>query len=92
MLMLTDLKASVETLIARYETVKAENGSLAEKLKQSEERNEDYRKRIAELERTIDNFKLTSAFLGTAENRDLAKHRIDRMVREIDKCIKLLED
>ncbi len=92
MLMLTDLKAGVEKLIARYETVRADNIAMAEKLKLSEEKNEDYRKQIAELERTIDNFKLTGAFLGTTEDKDVAKHRIDKLLREIDRCIKLMED
>ncbi len=90
--MLTDLKAGVEKLIARYEAVRTENTALAEKLRQSEEKNEDYRKQTEELEKAIDNFKLTGAFLGPAGDKEAAGRRIDRLVREIDRCIKLMED
>ncbi|MCD8313201.1 MAG: cell division protein ZapB [Bacteroidales bacterium] len=90
--MLKELESSVKELIARYEAVRADNDALREKLRLSEEKNEDYRKQITELEKDIDNFKLTGAFLGTAENRDVAKRRIDKLLREIDKCITLMED
>lgn len=92
MLMLKELESSVKELIARYEAVRADNDALREKLRLSEEKNEDYRKQITELEKDIDNFKLTGAFLGTTENRDVAKRRIDKLLREIDKCITLMED
>ncbi len=90
--MFEDFKAKVEQLIARYEAVRSENVALAEKLRLSEEKTDDQRKRIAELEKSIDDFKLTVAFLGTTEQKDVATHRIDKLIREIDKCIALIED
>ncbi len=91
-IMFEDFKAKIERLIARYEAVKNENAVLAEKLRQSEEKAIDQRKRITELEKSIDDFKLTVAFLGTTEQKDVAIHRIDKLIREIDKCIALIED
>ena len=48
-------------------------------------------KKITELERTIDNLKLADAFkAGNADNTE-ARKKIDRLIKEIDKCITLME-
>ena len=53
--------------------------------------NETYRKQITELERTIDNLKLADAFKsGNADNTE-ARKKIDKLIKEIDKCITLME-
>jgi len=49
-----------------------------------------YQAQITELNGQIDNLKLSFAFSGAGDTV-LAKERIDKLVREIDKCIKLLE-
>ena len=46
---------------------------------------------IIELERTIDNLKLADAFKsGNADNTE-ARKKIDKLIKEIDKCITLME-
>ena len=57
--MLEDIKASVERLMAVYEAARLENKSLKEEIRQMQALNEDYRKQIDELEKKIDNLKLT---------------------------------
>lgn len=89
--MLEDVKASLEKLIAAYESVKAENSGLKEEIGQLRAREEDYRKQIAELEKKIDNLKLSGAFTGDAGGRKDAKESIDRLIREINRCISLME-
>lgn len=89
--MLEDVKASLEKLIAAYENVKAENSDLKEEIGQLRAREEDYRKQIAELEKKIDNLKLSGAFTGDASGRKDAKESIDRLIREINRCISLME-
>ena len=78
--MLENIKNNIERLIAAYESVKYENGTL-----------EDCRKQIIELERQIDNLKLTSAFLGDSGSNTEAKSKVEKMIKEIDKCISLME-
>ena len=46
--------------------------------------------RIKELEKKIDNLGLAGAFLGRDGNVE-AKRQIDRMIKDIDRCIKLME-
>jgi len=87
--MLEDLKKNIQKLIALYEGAKAENERLKAALSESELAKESYRKQTTELEAQIDNLKLTAAFTSGADSG--AKERIERMIREIDKCISIME-
>ena len=64
--MLEIVRQKITRLIAAYEKERAERMRLQGELLQSEARNETYRKQILELERQIDNLKLTEAFKGRA--------------------------
>ena len=86
--MLENIKNNIERLIAAYESVKYENGTLKDELEQSRTQIEDCRK---QLERQIDNLKLTSAFLGDSGSNAEAKSKVEKMIKEIDKCISLME-
>lgn len=88
--MLEDIKTNVERLISLYEKEKQRADALAGQLAQSEEAVRSYQAQITELNGQIDNLKLSFAFSGAGDTV-LAKERIDKLVREIDKCIKLLE-
>ncbi len=90
--MLENIKASIERLIAAYERLKVENDALRENIGQIRLQNEDYRKQITELEKQIDNLKLSGAILGGDPARSgKGKESIDRLIREIDRCISLME-
>lgn len=89
--MLEDIQKNFEKLIALYEGEKEKNNSLTSRLEASESSNDTYRKRIAELEKQIENFKLAEAFLTPGGSSEEAKERIDKLIKEINKCISLLE-
>ncbi len=89
--MLDTLKQSIVRLIAAYETEKSERERLAKELRESQDQNETYRKQILELERQIDNLKLSEAFKGSAGNGTEARKKVDALLREIDRCIKLIK-
>lgn len=88
--MLEDIKSNIEKLISLYETEKQRADVLAEKLAQSEEKSKSYQKQITDLNQQIDTLKLSAAFTSGGDNRE-AKDRVEKLIREIDKCIKLLE-
>ena len=89
--MIDKLKERIQQLIAAYETERAERIRLESELDQSQSQNAEYRKQITELERTIDNLKLADAFkAGNADNTE-ARKKIDKLIKEIDKCITLME-
>jgi len=89
--MLDDIKKDIEKLIALYEKQKAEVEYLRNALSQSDAQNDSYRKQIADLERQVDNLKLTEAFTVPAGGSPQAKEKVNRLIKEIDKCISLLE-
>ena len=89
--MLDTLKQPIVKLIAAYETEKSELERLAKELEASKVQNETYKKQILELERQIDNLKLSEAFKGNAGNSAAAKNKVNALLKEIDKCIKLIE-
>ena len=87
--MLDGLRQKITQLIAAYESEKAECERLRVALDKSKEQNKIYEKQIIELERQIDNQKLAGAFLNG--NNAESKKRIDKLIKEIDKCISLME-
>ena len=89
--MLETLKQNIKQLIAAYETEKTERERLQAELEQAEARNEAYRKQITELDRQIDNLKLTEAFKAGGAGSPEAKKKINSLLKEIDRCISLLE-
>lgn len=88
--MLDSIKQKITQLIAAYESEKAECERLRTELQQSRQLNESYTKQIIELERQIDNQKLAGAFMTGGNNAE-SKKKIDRLIKEIDKCISLME-
>ena len=89
--MLETVKDKIKQLIAAYETEKAERIRLQSELEQARSMNETYKKQITELERQIDNQKLTEAFMAGGADTAAAKKKIDSLMKEIDRCIKLME-
>ena len=89
MKMFDALRQKIARLMAAYESEKAECERLRAALEQSTSQNAAYRQQIIELERQIDNQKLAGAFLNG--NNAESKKRIDRLIKEIDKCISLME-
>ncbi len=88
--MLETVKEKIKRLIAAYESEKVWRMGLEAELEQAKLQNETYRKQIIELERQIDNLKLTEAFRGGGDNA-AAKKKIDSLMKEIDRCIALME-
>ena len=83
------VRQKIAQLMAAYESEKAECERLRAALEQSTAQNETYQKQIIELERQIDNQKLAGAFLN-GDNVE-SKKKIDKLIKEIDKCITLIK-
>ena len=90
LIMRDDIWKEILTLISLYEKAKREKDEIRDELEQKKAEADRYLKLIKELEKQIDNLKLKNAFLATSGDEE-AKERIDRLIREIDKCIALLE-
>ena len=89
--MLEDIRKEVGRLVAANEEEKELRQNLEDELRHCREEIETYRKQIIELDRLTDNLKLKNAFLEATGSGDAAKSRIERMIKDIDKCISLME-
>ena len=89
--MLETIKQKIARLIAAYEAEKAERERVQALLEQADIQNKQYREQITELNRTIDNLKLAEAFKAGPASSPEAKKKIDSLIRDIDKCISLIE-
>lgn len=88
--MLEGIRPYITRLLALYEGEKQRADNLAAVLSEKEKELDSCHKQITDLHRKIDNLKLTGAFVSEGRNPE-AKERIEKLIREIDKCIKLLE-
>ncbi len=91
-ILLNDLTKKIELLISKYEQVRAEKNELSLKLAQCKEELEISNNKIKDLEQKIDNLQLIEAFKASKGDVKEAKLNISKLVREIDKCIALLND
>lgn len=88
--MLEGVRDHVNKLIALYEAQKQRADKLEKELQSSRQELETRKKQITELNRQIDNLKLTGAFMSTGGS-PVAKERITKLIGEIDKCINILQ-
>jgi len=84
-----NINRKVERLIQLYNSVLAENETLKNSLKEYNITIENQKKIIDEFKNKRSNLVLAELVKQTEGNSDVKK-RIDEMVREIDKCIGLL--
>ena len=89
--MLDTVKQKIKRLIAAYEAERMERIRLQDALDKAQAQNETYRKQITELERQIDNLKLAEAFMAGGADTAAAKKKINSLMKEIDRCIALME-
>ncbi|MDZ7739024.1 MAG: hypothetical protein U5K32_08180 [Bacteroidales bacterium] len=86
------LKGKVEKLLGRYEEVKKElYAERSEKVRLASNLH-DKGEEIEELNKEYNKLQLSGAIKGDEESARLARKRINYLVREIDKCIALLNN
>ena len=86
------LEYEIEKLIRAYQSLRFENERLERELKEVRSSLNSARERIDELEKDVDGMKVASALAGDDTRRRDAKAEVNRMLREIDKCLALLND
>ena len=89
---LRKLKGHIEQIISKYELALSENESLKGELERCRTELENKGDRIKELEKKVELMQLGDAFKASSEDVKEAKKKIGRIVREIDKCISMLND
>jgi hypothetical protein len=84
------LKEKIETIVSMLEKSEEDRCRLQKEKLQLTEQIKLKATAFEELERRYETLKLAKAILGSGENSHDARIRVNRIVREIDKCIALL--
>jgi len=84
------LNRKLDEFIDRYTTLKQEVADLRKGNEVLKGMVQEREERIKELEIKYERVKLSGALLGEGENAHEAKRKITELVREIDKCVALL--
>lgn len=88
--MVSQLRGKIERLISLYEQVKVERDTLQREKQQLQEVANAKDGQIKELEDKNKKLQLAEVFKASSVDRQDAKQKIGKIVREIDKCIGLL--
>ena len=84
------LNRKLDELLIKYNNLKTECTDLKRVNEKLQNNVSERDARIKELEKKYERVKLTGALLGDNENAREAKKKINELVREIDRCVALL--
>ena len=88
--LLMDFKLKVMQMIGRHDMLKQEKDQLIGKIGGLEEIIHQLSQENRVLEKKYENMKLARMLVASEEDNKDAKNKIQKLVREIDKCIALL--
>lgn len=89
---LNNLKRKIETIISKYEQSSSDKLRFEIELTEAKIALENSNNKVKELESRISNLLLAEAFKTSSVDVKEAKQKIGKIVKEIDKCIALLND
>ena len=84
------LQLRIRQVVELYDKEKSENGHLKKKSIELEEKLKLDDNRLNDLEEKYNKLKISKALIASSNDVHDAKLKVNRMVREIDKCIALL--
>jgi chromosome segregation ATPase len=87
---LTLLNKKLGELFDRYNTLKTRNHELKAETESLRRDLQEREEKIKGLEVKYERIRLSGALLGDGENATEAKKKINELVREIDRCVALL--
>ena len=89
-ILLDGFKVKIKQLIALYEQTRIEKQLLLNQVEELENEIDSLKQDKAVLTKKYDNMKLAKSLLVSDGDSQEAKNRINKIVREIDKCIAML--
>jgi len=84
------LQEKIQKLIRMYEEERTANEQLSRERSDLKEQVKMEKERLKEIEEKYNKLKISKAMIASSEDVHDAKLKVNRMVREIDKCIALL--
>jgi chromosome segregation ATPase len=87
---LTLLNKKLEELLERHNNLRTKNVELKNENESIKSILQERNDKIKELETKYERIKISGALMGEGENAVEAKKKINELVREIDRCVALL--
>ncbi|MCX6261697.1 MAG: hypothetical protein NTY95_12875 [Bacteroidia bacterium] len=87
---LTLLNKKVEVLFEKYNDLRTKNGDLMKENDTLKRYLQERDEKVKELEIKYERIKISGALMGEGESAVEAKQKINELVREIDRCVALL--
>ncbi len=81
----------LQLLLKTYVSLKKENDLLKSQIKSYQQKEEDYKSSLYELDQKVNILKAASGEMSETDRKEFEK-RINLYIKEIDKCIGLLSD
>lgn len=88
--LLRNLKDQIHLLMSKYAALRKEFGNLILENEELNNKIEEQNKTIEVLQQQYSSAKVASGVLVSDEDKEVARSEINRIVREIDNCIALL--
>lgn len=90
--LISDFESNLRNLIQKYKALKEENSTLKANLERKNEELMLAHKEILNLRSDYSNLETAASLSGSLDEKDKAKQHINKLVREIDKCLTLLNE
>ncbi|MGC3977082.1 MAG: hypothetical protein QM751_01915 [Paludibacteraceae bacterium] len=90
--LISEFESNLRNLISNYNALKAENSQLKRNLELKNEEIMHAHKEILDLRNDYLNLETAASLSGSLEKSDKVKQHINKLVREIDKCLMLLNE
>lgn len=87
---IASLKQKIEWIMALYEQSKADNAALKQQLETISLELNTYKTEKQTLENKVQKMQMAGAFQASDEDAREAKLKIGKIIREIDKCLAML--
>jgi uncharacterized coiled-coil DUF342 family protein len=91
-LQINKIESLANGLVNAHNDLHAENESLQSKVNELESKLREKNSELAMLEVELKNARVAQGFVNGGQDSDLAKAKISSLVREIDRCIALLNE
>lgn len=88
---ITNLEARIRKLIEEHRNLSGACRELTTERNSLKEENRSLQLQIQSLEKELARKELAEGLTGRSSDRDKAKARINRLMREVDRCIALLD-
>jgi len=89
--LLVDLEVRIKQVLFLCDSLKSENATLKTEILSRQREIDEAAKELKQLKTKYDSLKIARTITAASADVDIAKTKLSKMVREVDKCINLLK-